>query len=210
MTRKKKISKKKDAIQQRLNRSKKRRRNMLAIGVVIAALIGVLIFFAITNDGGDNRDRMGQPGSTHEHVDFKVYIDGKPLDFAKSEYSVKSRHVHIESGIGFGEVIHVHATNVKIGFFFESLGMKLTEECFTLDNGRSYCNQDDKTLKFFVKHSVGDWERNFEFGEYISENFDKLLITYGDEIEEELKKQLDSVTDLSRREAGLKDSPHED
>ncbi|MFQ5763201.1 MAG: protein-disulfide isomerase, partial [Candidatus Bathyarchaeia archaeon] len=76
---------------------------------------------------------LGTVGSTHEHASFKVYVNGELIDFSQGKYQLKSRYVHVEGNVG--DILHVHATGVKLGFFFETLGMKFTSSCLTLDDG---------------------------------------------------------------------------
>lgn len=148
----------------------------------------VLIFLAACA-----KSRIGPVGSTHLHADYKIYIDGKAVDFAKREYMVKAPYVHIE-GMN-GDVIHVHATGVTIGDFFETLGMKLTKECFELKK-QKYCTVGERTLKFYV-----NGEPNDLFGDYLMADGDKLLISYGDDSPEEIQKQLASITDYAKGES---------
>jgi hypothetical protein len=138
---------------------------------------------------------IGPLGSTHIHADFKVYIEGKPVDFAKRDYMVAAKHVHIE-GMN-GDVIHFHATGVTIGEFFRTLGMRFTSECFVLDKNHKHCTKDGKTLKFYA-----NGEPNDLYNDYLPGDLDKLLISYGAETPEEIQRQLASITNYSRIESG--------
>jgi hypothetical protein len=141
---------------------------------------------------------LGQLGSTHIHADFQIYLDGKKVTPLPGRYYVRGPYMHVETGPGEGEVIHMHATNAPLSIFFRSLGMNFNSECFRLDNGKDYCNAGNKTLKMFVKHEFGDWEESRQFHTYIFQNHDKILITYGKESAEELQTQKDSVTDFAK------------
>lgn len=141
-------------------------------------------------------------GDVHEHADFKVFLNGEAYDFAQEKYMSTdtrklSHFTHLHDGNG--EVIHKHMTTITLGDFFESLGMRFTEECFVLDmdwanvdSGKSYCNNEEYTLKFFV-----NGKENIEFEEYEIKDLDQILISYGGETEEELALQLSQVTDLA-------------
>lgn len=142
----------------------------------------------------DNKDLqllsgIGTLKSTHEHADVKVYINGKAIDFSQRKYQLASRFIHFEEGIG--DVVHTHATGLTIGHLFKSLGGGLSNECMTLD-GQTNCNKAKETLKFFV-----NGKPNAEFDNYAFEDLDKILVSYGSENELELKKQLDSITNLA-------------
>jgi len=141
---------------------------------------------------------LGQLGSTHIHADIQIYLDGEQITPLERRYYVRGPYMHVESGPGEGVVIHMHATNSPLSIFFRSLGMNFNNDCFRLDNGKDYCNSGDKTLKMFVKGDFSDWTENRQFHTYVFQNHDKILITYGDETEEEIQAQKDSVTDFSR------------
>ncbi len=54
----------------------------------------------------------------------------------------------------------------------------------------------------YVKHENETWGQNFEYGDYAFEDLDKILITYGDETEEEIIMQQNNVTDFSKDNSG--------
>ena len=158
--------------------------------VLIILLIIITLLLA-----GCSTSKIGSLGSAHEHADFKVYINGEELNFSQLMYMVRSQYVHVENMDG--NIIHNHATGITIGYFFNTMGIRFDDNCFVLDTGTSYCNQGDKTLKFYV-----NGERNYQYAEYEIRNSDKYLITYGNDSEEEIQKQLDSVTDHARTLGG--------
>lgn len=152
-----------------------------SIIIIIALLLIVLLSYYIIT-----KPRIGPVGSTHEHADFKVYINGEALNFAHPEYMVKTQFVHIEDMIG--TVIHKHATGITLGYFFKSLGFEFNDKCFILDNKEEFCNEGDKTLKFYVNE-----QRNEEYGDYEIKDNDKYLISYSNEDNEEIQEQLNSI-----------------
>ena len=120
--------------------------------------------------------KIGLLGSAHEHADFMVYIEGEEIDFNQEKYFVKSAFVHIEPELNNGEtgkILHIHAKGIPLWLFFESLGMKFNLECFEIDD-KQFCNNENNRLRLFVN----DIE-NYEFGNYVPKNLDKILITYG-------------------------------
>ena len=141
------------------------------------ALIIVIGVVWLVYNWAANAPKIGPVGSTHIHQDVKIYLDGQQLDLSQQKYQVRAPQVHVEDGDG--DVIHVHATGVPIGMFFDSLGMKLTTNCFETDDGTNYCNEKSdggKTLKFYVN---GQKSLNGEFEKYIPRDVDKILISYG-------------------------------
>ena len=129
----------------------------------------------------------------HEHADFKVYLDGKEYNFSRAKYmsdetKVLSQLIHLHDMDG--EIIHKHANGVALGQFFESIGMKFNNTCFILDNKAQYCNRNNKTLKMYVNGIL-----NNDFGNYELKDLDKILISYGNDDEKQIRKQIGSVTD---------------
>ena len=150
----------------------------------------------------DNKDLhllsgIGALQSTHQHADVKVYINGKAIDFSQKKYQLAARFIHFEDGIG--DVIHTHATGLTIGHLFKSLGGDINNNCLVLE--RSYCNSNDNKLKFYV-----NGKPNNEYATYIIKDLDKILVSYGNESESEIKKQLNSITNLAAKYSSIEDS----
>ncbi len=146
---------------------------------------------------GKNKDAIGILGSQHIHADFKVYINGQALDFAKPEYFMKSSFMHVDNNPNNKEdtsgVLHMHATKVPLWIFFRSLGMSLTKDSFTLTDGRVLKNENGNTLKFYL-----DGKKVDELEDYVFQELDKLLISYGPENDPDIQKQINSVTSLAK------------
>lgn len=73
--------------------------------------------------------KIGLLGSAHIHAGFQVIRDGKPLDLTPyahrmgSDDGVSSSFIHVHADDG-ARSIHMHATGVPLGLFFQSIGMK--------------------------------------------------------------------------------------
>jgi len=52
-------------------------------------------------------------------------------------------------------------------------------------------------LKVYVKNQA-DWEQIYDPADYIIQDLDKILVTYGSEDEEEIKQQQESVSDKAK------------
>lgn len=148
--------------------------------------------------------KMGVLGSQHIHSDWKVYINGKPLDFSDKSHMERMRSnqpvssfIHVDSGAPApektGDILHMHATGIPLWIFFNSIGMDFNKDCITLENKEKFCNDENKKLKFFV-----NGKENNEFENYVFNDLDKILISYGDESKEEAKNQLASITDFAK------------
>jgi len=141
-------------------------------------------------------------GSDHIHANWKIYVNNKQVDLfgmAHMDRMVQGKSVssfmHVDSGSKApektGDVLHMHAKNVPLWLFFESVGMNLTEGCLTLEDGQQYCNDGKHRLRMYVNGMD-----NTEFGNYIFHDLDKILLTYGDD-ETIIPEQLALITDFA-------------
>lgn len=161
--------------------------NVLYVTGLVAVILAFYLYYSSISPEQRLATGVGPVGSTHEHVDFKVYLNSIAIDFSQPKYQVKSPLVHVEGGDG--DVIHKHATGVKIDLFLQSLGMKLNSTCFVTDTGNEFCNEGDKTLKFYVNNQSSDIFDDYEF-----HDLDKVLISYGNETDSQIQTQLASIT----------------
>jgi len=125
----------------------------------------------------------GVLGDDHTHTSILVRIFGDKFDFSSPAFQIKSSWIHFEGQDG--ETIHRHSTGVTLGYLFETLGITVDDECFIFPDGRSFCNNDDYSIKFFINHKPVP-----NINEYIGNEDDRVLITYGNESPEEIDQQL--------------------
>lgn len=137
---------------------------------------------------------IGPLSSEHLHADVKAYINGKAIDFSQQKYQLATNYMHFEDGNG--DVMHTHAKGLTVGHMLNSLGINFNGRCLIIE-GSQYCNDKNKRLKFYA-----NGKQSSEFWGYTIKNLDKYLISYGDEPEEAVKKQIDSVTDLAKKYSG--------
>ncbi len=148
--------------------------------------------------------QMGVLGSQHSHADWKIYINGKALDFSDKSHMERMKNnqpvssfMHVDSGAPApektGDVLHMHATGIPLWVFFNSIRMNFNKDCITLENNEKFCNAENKKLKFYV-----NGKPNNEFENYVFNDLDKILIRFGDDIDEELQNQLNSITDFAK------------
>lgn len=172
---------------------------ILLILVFVVSSIAFVFSFRLDGIQPQSQVKVGALGSTHEHSDLAIYVDGRQITPLGPEYYVKSQFVHVESGPGEGYVIHVHATGVTLGMFLVSLGFDFTADCLEI-SGTRYCTNQEKRLKFYVRRSGGEWEQRYENGDYVIRDMDKILISYGSETD--VSQQQSTVTDFSKLNAG--------
>ena len=149
--------------------------------------------------------KMGVLGAQHIHADWKIYVNGEPFNWSSladrherqmaGDKSVQDTsafmHIHPaqepEKG---GDVLHMHATGVPLWIFFKSVGMDFNKESLTLPDGRKFSNDGKNTLKFYVNDKP-----NNEWENYVFNDLDKILISYGNEID--LTDQISSITNFA-------------
>jgi len=168
-----------------------------AMGKINTKMCFLLIVLAFIIYGCSNeKNNFGPLRSAHNHADIKAYILGNAIDFSLPQYQLKDDLTHFENGDG--DVVHTHATGITLGYILKTLGMELTEECIKTDRGNKYCSEDNARLKAFVKNRNSDWEIIPYAPDYVIQDMDKILVTYGTESEEGIKEQMESVTDKAK------------
>ena len=167
--------------------SEKRKHTLIAEGVL--AIIGAIVVYASIEFMNMSQTAPGGPegagplGSEHSHAGILVKVFGDTFDFSAPSYQIKSSWIHFEGNDG--TTIHKHATGVKLGYLFDTLGLGLDDQCFEFKDGRSFCTNEDYSLRFFINGEEVSDVREYEIVED-----DKILISYGAETPEELESQL--------------------
>lgn len=137
----------------------------LLIGSVVAYLIVLGMFFSPFDEPGP-----GQPGTAHAHLYFAVTVDGERVDFSQERYQLQDRRVHFENRDG--EVLHVHARQVTVGYTLRSLGIGVNESCIAVNGSR--CANSTHDLRVYVDGDVID-----EPWEYVLRQGDNVMVWYG-------------------------------
>lgn len=175
-------------------RSREKRKTMLmAAGVlgVVAVIVGysVYSFVNLQGAGPGAPPGAGTLGDEHEHISLLVRIFGDKFDFSTPAYQIKSSWIHFEGADG--NTVHRHASGVTMGYLFETLGIVLTDECFVFQSQqgeRAFCTDEDYSLKFYINH-----ERVDSIIDYVGQEDDRILISYGNETPEEIEEQLQEL-----------------
>ena len=168
--------------------AEQRKNTLIAVGVlaVIAVIVGYAAWVFATMDqntapGGP--ENAGALGSDHAHAAIQVRIFGDYFDFSAPAYQIKSPWIHFEGRDG--STVHKHATGVTLGYLFESLSLNLDDKCFTFQDGREFCTNEDYSLKFFYNGKQVPDIRDIDIMED-----DRILMSYGGETSEEIESQL--------------------
>jgi len=190
---------------------------LLIIGVILVSgnVIG-WVLYAKAREGMDNANfyalfleklsGIGRLETEHLHADFIVYINGQEIelhheDLEAPEYGSKefwtqmkvSRFVHIHEGTDNVNLIHVHASGITLGMFFNSIDGIINTECVSLPSSLNlenteYCSNEGISLKVYVNS-----ERIFDLNSYLLQDLDKILITYGSESIQEIDDQFELI-----------------
>ena len=84
-----------------------------------------------------------------------------------------------------GDTIHRHSTGVELEFLFNSMSVGVDENCFVFPDGRQFCNNEDYSIKFYVNEQLVK-----DLRQYIVQEDDRILITYGNEDQLAIDSQL--------------------
>ena len=165
----------------------KRKSNLMAGGilVLIAIIIGYsgYVFVTMDADVPGAPPGAGKLGGEHEHASLLVRIFDDKFDFSVPSYQIKSSWIHFEESDG--TTIHRHASEVTLGYLFDSLNIGIDSECYSFPDGRQFCTNEDYSLKYFINHKpVSD------INDYIFEDGDRILISFGSETPEQIEEQL--------------------
>ena len=164
-----------------------RTRNLKAIGIL--SMIGVIVAFACfefvtsTNNVPGAPENAGKLGAEHIHASMLVKIFGDKFDFSTPNYQVKTPWIHFENQDG--DTIHRHSTGVELEFLFNSMNIAVDDKCFVFPDGRQFCTNEDYSLKFYVNQQLVK-----DLREYIVQEDDRILITYGNEDQLAIDSQL--------------------
>ena len=165
-------------------KTKKQKNTLIAAGV-LALIIGIIAFAGVhyyqklstTGTPQAGPPGAGRLGDEHEHAGLLVKIFGDKFPFNEAPYQVKSPYIHFEGQDG--DTIHRHASNVPLGFLFDSIKVGLTDDCFIFPDQKpnhTFCTNEDYSLKFYINHEKKNSIRN-----YVIHDDDRILITYGNE-----------------------------
>ena len=172
-------------------RSQQKRKNtLLAVGIL--GLIGLIVGYASYEFVTMGTDTPGAPpgagklGDEHEHASMLVRIFGDKFDFSATTYQIKSSWIHFEESDG--NTIHRHSSGVTLDYLFGTLGIGIDEDCYIFADGRQFCTNEDYSLKYFIN---GDSVNNIN--DYVIQDDDRILISYGGETNEQITKQINEV-----------------
>ena len=165
----------------------KRKNNLKAAGIL--ALIAIIVGYAgyefinLDSSAPGAPPGAGKLGDEHEHASLLVRIFVDKFDFDGPAYQIKSSWIHFEDSDG--TTIHRHSSGVTLDYLFANIGIGIDNECYKFPDGRQFCTNEDYSLKYFINH-----EPVKDINDYVLEDGDRILITYGSETPEQIEEQL--------------------
>ena len=165
----------------------KRKNNLKAAGIL--ALIAVIVGYAgyefinLDSNAPGAPPNAGKLGDEHEHASVLVKIFGDKFDFTSPAYQIKSSWIHFEDSDG--TTIHRHSTGVTLDYLFANIGISIDNECYKFPDGRQFCTNEDYSLKYYINHRIVK-----DINDYVLDDTDRILITYGNQTPEEIEEQL--------------------
>ena len=165
----------------------KRKTTLMATGILalIAVIVGYSGYVFVTMDANapGAPPGAGKLGGEHEHASLLVRIFGDKFDFSVPSYQIKSSWIHFEESDG--TKIHRHASGITLGYLFETLNIGIDNQCYVFPDGRQFCTNEDYSLKYYINHKPVS-----NINDYIFEDGDRILISFGSETPEQIEEQL--------------------
>ena len=165
----------------------KRKNSLMAAGILalIALVVGYAGFVFVTMDSNvpGAPPGAGKLGDEHDHASILVRIFGDKFDFSVPTYQIKSSWIHFEESDG--STIHRHSSGVTLGYLFDTINIGIDNKCYIFPDGRQFCTNEDYSLKYYINHQLVN-----DVYDYVFEDGDRILITYGSETPDQIEMQL--------------------
>jgi len=117
---------------------------------------------------------------------IRVLIFGDELNFAESKYQEKSKDIRFENGNG--DLIHRYDSAATISNMFESVNMKINDNCLTFEDGKNFCNTPEYQWHFFTNGNLIPSLQN-----YVVENNDRILMYYTEKYDGDIQSALSEL-----------------
>ena len=159
-----------------------------SIYVIAILLVGYGLFSILSGP------QIGPVGSTHEHLDILVYIDGEPLDLNQTRYAMKSSYGHIHGGEG--DIMHLHAINIPLSWFMESIDLSITLDSINVNGMESSADENNVFLMFVNGDPITDVD-------YVLIDEDRILVYYGSGSNTDIDRALSLVSNRAEEINGM-------
>lgn len=171
---------------------------VIAIIIIILLTISYFIFSSSKKNTNTTPDETSLkqssksssvPEAVNKQASFAIFTNGIFRVFTAAMYHNLSNDVYIEASNP--NIIKIKKDGITWNDFFSTLPFKLTHECLTTGTKETFCTNKDMTLKFYL-----NGEKIAKFLDQVIEDRDKLLVTYGNESDETIKKQIEKIPNV--------------
>lgn len=160
--------------------------------LISISLIGGFYFVNSSNIKQKSNDQLQKPTTSSKNIDYKasfaIYTNGTFRIFTAPMYHNLSEDVFIEASNP--NIVNIKRLNITWRDFFETLPLKLDENCLTTGTKQTFCSNDDFVLQFYLNE-----ERNQSALDQVIKPEDKLLVTYEKENSPAITQQLQSISE---------------
>ncbi len=136
-------------------------------------------------------DSQVSSSELHEHATILAKVFGDKFDFSQPKFHLQDPRINFEQTDP--DMVHRISEDATLGLLFETLEMKLDENCFVFPNKREFCNTDEYLLKFYVNDVQMD-----DISQYLISDDDKILISYGPKSDQEIPSQLEELESIAK------------
>ncbi|OGH10805.1 MAG: hypothetical protein A3B38_03835 [Candidatus Levybacteria bacterium RIFCSPLOWO2_01_FULL_36_13] len=162
---------------------------LLVIGLIFSAFI-IFNLYSSENKSGVGKSFSPTPEVKDVKIvkaSFAIFTNNIFRIFSDPKYHFQSKDVYMEEA----NIIIVKTKGITWDGFFKTLPMKLTKECLTTGTGQVFCTNDSQKLRFFIngKEDVNALAREVN-------QKDKLLVSFGNKTDEEIKKELQQISTI--------------
>ena len=165
---------------------------LLLLGILVATIVGyTLLGISSKKNKGQIVPTQGPITVTPVNVDFTagfaIFTNGTFRVFTASMYHNLSKDVFIQTDDP--NIVRVKKSGVTWDDFFKTLPFKLTKDCLTTGTKQTFCTNDNGKLRFYLngKEDTSALDKQIARG-------DKLLVSYGNESEEQIQKRKAELT----------------
>lgn len=167
---------------------------ILLVTLFLGVAVGGYFFFgANTKEVSPSQTPSPQATATPVAVDdragFAIFTNGTFRIFTAAMYHNRSENVFIQTDDP--NVIHIKKAGITWNDFFATLPIKLTKECLTTGTKQTFCTGRNGTLQFYRngRYDKDALDRKINHG-------DHLLVSFGNESEDQIQKQLQQVPNV--------------
>ncbi len=175
--------------------------------LIIFLVLGFLIVVSVLFFSQEKLEKSGNPeviipiskspsvktGKTDHAASFAIFTNGTFRVFTASMYHNLSQDVFIEANNP--NIVNVKKSDTTWNDFFATLPFKLDKNCLTTGTGQTFCTGSSGSLRFYLN---GKEDAN-SLDKIINEG-DKLLVTFGNETDEQINLHLNQIPQASDKE----------